>query len=154
MTAEDPIDLSRLDMEPSGSLAALFMAASQQLAQSDARIYRSVDRHLRRTRELLAQEDSPEWRQPDLKPPREIIATFHLLQGAPSYERQPRKALELLCKEHEIRGYSRMSKALMITHLKAKGVNAPPVPLQAFSKAELLALIEHLTTNQGDDHES
>ncbi|MCP9793443.1 hypothetical protein KBZ20_16830 [Vulcanococcus limneticus Candia 3F8] len=47
-----------------------------------------------------------------------------------------------------------MSKALMITQLKAKGVDAPPVPLQAFTKAELLALIEDLTTHQRDSHGS
>ncbi len=151
---DDAANLSRPVVGSAGSIADLFLAASQELAKSDARIYRSVDRHLRRTRELLAQEEASECGQQDPLSPRELATSPRLLQGAPSYERQPRKLLERLCREHEIRGYSRMSKALMITQLKAKGVDAPPVPLQAFTKAELLALIEDLTTHQRDSHGS
>ena len=153
--AEDANDLNQPAMESGGSIANLFRAASQELAQSDARIYRSIDRHLRRTREILAEEEeSWEWRKQATRAPKEFFSAPRLLRGAPSYERQPRKMLERLCREHEIRGYSRMSKAVMISQLKAKGVEPPPLPLEAFTKAELLELIEQLTTRQEDDYES
>lgn len=151
---KDAADLSKLPMGSAESIADLFLAASQELAKSDARIYRSVDRHLRRTREILAQEDLREWAQQEPKPARQLDYPSHLLQGAPSYERQPRKILEHLCRVHGIRRYSRMSKAVMITQLKIKGVEPPPIPLQAFTKTELLALIEDLTNVEGCGHES
>ena len=40
------------------SLADLFLKASQSLAHSDARLYRSVDRHLSQTREILRQAEA------------------------------------------------------------------------------------------------
>lgn len=120
------------------SLAGLFLQASRSLAHSDARLYRSVDRHLSRTREILRQAASGTM-------PEELTAPSpQLLQGAPSYERQTRKSLEALCRKHSVRGYSRMSKDLMIQHLQQKGVAAPPVPMEALSKAELLSLLRVL----------
>jgi hypothetical protein len=65
-----------------------------------------------------------------------------MLLAKPSYERQTRKSLENLCRINGIRGYSRMTKQVMITRLKEGGVPAPSVPLDALTKIELIALLE------------
>ena len=122
------------------SLADLFLQASRSLAHSDARLYRSVDRHLARTRELLQQADAIN----DGLPLETPGPAPQVLLGAPSYARQTRKSLQALCRTHGVRGFSRMSKATMIQHLQAAGVAAPPVPMEVLSKAELLSLLRDL----------
>ena len=134
----------RTDASPSdsGSIADLFLAASRELASSDARLYRSLDRHLRRTKELLAQEDELSdsvLRQAN--PPR-------ALAGSHSYERQTRLSLRELCREHGIPGYSRMTKKLMIELLIAKGVDAPRIPLEALTKAELIEALRDMIKHE------
>jgi len=124
-------------LEQQASLAGLFLQASRSLAHSDARLYRSVDRHLSRTREILRQAEAAT----GVIPPELAAPSQHILLGAPSYERQTRKSLEALCRQHGVRGYSRMGKSLMIQRLQQKGVAAPPVPMEALSKAELLSLL-------------
>lgn len=125
------------DLERQDSLAGLFLQASRSLAQCDARLYRSVDRHLSRTREILRQAEAASGASVE-----EAAAPSPQFQlGAPSYERQSRKSLQALCRQHGVRGYSRMSKALMIQRLQQEGVAAPPVPMEALSKAELLSLL-------------
>ena len=119
----------------SGSIADLFLAASRELASSDARLYRSLDKHFKRTRELLSSETEYLNTAPilnDSKP--DLIGAF-------SYERQTRGSLQDLCKEHGISGYSRMAKKTMIEALIAKGVDKPRIPLEALSKAELIAAL-------------
>ena len=121
--------------EDSGSIADLFLAASRELASSDARLYRSLDQHLKRTRELLTREEQ----QTD-----SVLRTRRLppaIEQEHSYERQTRRSLQDLCRDHGISGYSRMSKKVMIEHLLAKGVEAPQIPLEALSKAELIAAL-------------
>jgi hypothetical protein len=119
------------------SIADLFLEASRELARSDSRIYRSVDRHLARTKEILNRAEA------DLELPLLPEAPANdLLLGEPSYERQTRKSLENLCRLNGIRGYSRMTKAGMISRLKAEGVPEPPPPLDAFTKIELVTLLE------------
>ncbi len=118
------------------SIADLFLEASQELARSDARIYRSVDRHLARTREILNRAEA------DLDMPLLAGLPQDMLLAKPSYERQTRKSLENLCRINGIRGYSRMTKQVMITRLKEGGVPAPSVPLDALTKIELIALLE------------
>jgi hypothetical protein len=120
----------------SPSIADLFLAASTELALSDARLYRSVDQHLKRTRAILSQEDSPSTERPILDDP------LRDLTGPPSFERQTRRSLQNLCKLHAIRGFSRMTKEGMVEALKSKGVSVPPIPLQALTKSELIAAIE------------
>lgn len=134
----------RTDASPSGSgsIADLFLAASRELASSDARLYRSLDRHLRRTKELLAQEDELSdsvLRQAN--PPR-------ALAGSHSYDRQTRLSLRELCREHGIPGYSRMTKKLMIERLIAKGVDAPRIPLEALTKAELIEALRDMINHE------
>lgn len=118
------------------SIADLFLEASRELARSDSRIYRSVDRHLARTREILNRAEA------DLELPLLQEAPEDLFLGEPSYERQTRKSLENLCRLNGIRGYTRMTKDAMISRLKAEGVPEPPTPLHAFTKIELIALLE------------
>ena len=134
----------RTDANPSdsGSIADLFLAASRELASSDARLYRSLDRHLKSTRDILAQED-------ELSDPLPLQATHtHALAGACSFERQTRLSLRELCREHGIPGYSRMTKKLMIERLIAKGVDAPLIPLEALSKAELIEALRDILKNK------
>ncbi len=130
-------------VEETASIADLFLAANRELALSDARIYRSVDRHLSRTREILRREEFESGNT------RLLEGTSQILNIPPSYERQTRKSLEDLCRVHGIRGYSRMTKEIMILRLKAEGVGAPPIPIQAFSKAELIALLQNMLSRQG-----
>ncbi|MFM8277438.1 MAG: hypothetical protein ACKN89_10740 [Cyanobium sp.] len=127
------------------SLTDLFVHASRELAQSDARLYRSVDRHLRRTREILGRAAA----EPDGFSPHSPSPPIALLLGAPSFERQTRRSLEMLCKQHGVRGYSRMSKATMILHLKQAGVAEPSVPMEALSKSELLTLLRDVLSSSG-----
>lgn len=127
-------------LEQQVSLADLFLQASRSLAHSDARLYRSVDRHLSRTREILRQAEAGTGAMPLEK----VASSPQPLLGAHSYERQTRKSLEALCRQHGVRGYSRMSKALMIQRLQQEGVAAPPVPMEALSKAEMLSLLRDL----------
>ena len=132
----DPVP-ERTDPCPpeSGSIADLFLAASRELASSDARLYRSLDKHLKRPRELLSSET-------------EYLNTTQILNdskpdliGAFSYERQTRGSLQDLCKVHGITGYSRMTKKAMIESLISKGIDKPRIPLEALSKAELIAAL-------------
>lgn len=129
------------------SLADLFLQASRALAHSDARLYRSVDRHLSRTREILRRAEALS----DGLPHETEASSPQLLFGAPGYERQTRRSLEALCREHGVRGYSRMSKATMIQRLQEAGVEAPPVPMEALSKAELLALLRNVLRTPEQD---
>lgn len=129
------------------SLADLFLQASRELALSDARLYRSVDRHLTRTREILRQAEAG----PDRVPLHTQSTPAALLLGAPSFERQTRRSLEMLCKQHGVRGYSRMSKATMILQLKQAGVAEPSVPMEALSKGELLTLLRDVLGSGGQN---
>lgn len=129
------------------SLADLFLQASRSLAHSDARLYRSVDRHLSRTREILRRAEAIN----DGRPLETAANSPQLLLGAPSYERQTRRSLEALCREHGVRGYSRMSKATMIQCLQEAGVAAPPVPMEALSKVELLLLLRDVLGTSEQD---
>lgn len=126
----------------SASIADMFLNASRELAKSDARLYRSLDLHIRKTRELLVQEDLP----PESLAPRH--SSNSLVAGGCSYERQTRRSLQQLCRDNGIPGYSRMSKSVMIERLVAKGVDAPEIPLEALSKAELIVALRHMMAQE------
>ena len=129
------------------SIADLFLQASRELAYSDARLYRSVDRHLSRTREILRQAVA----EPDGGQSHSQSVPVQSLLGEPSFDRQTRRSLERLCKEHGIRGYSRMKKATMILRLKDAGVAEPAVPMEALTKVELLTILHEVFTPPGHD---
>lgn len=132
----DPVP-ERTDPCPpeSVSIADLFLAASRELASSDARLYRSLDKHFKRTRELLSSESE------QLDTAQTLKDSGRDLIGASSYERQTRSSLQDLCKVHGITGYSRMTKKAMIECLISKGVDTPRIPFEALSKAELIAAL-------------
>ena len=132
----DPVP-ERTDPCPpeSVSIADLFLAASRELASSDARLYRSLDKHFKRTRELLSSESE------QLDTAQTLKDSSRDLVGASSYERQTRNSLQDLCKVHGITGYSRMTKKAMIECLISKGVDTPQIPFEALSKAELIAAL-------------
>jgi hypothetical protein len=120
-----------------GSLADLFVVANRELAQSDARIYRSVDRHLKRVREIL---DSAE--DPGFTPSAEArLLQPNSIGVEPSFHRQTRGSLREICRKHGVTGFSRMTKDQMIAELAVRGVQAPPVPLEALTKKELIQLL-------------
>ena len=122
----------------SESIADLFLAASRELASSEARLYRSLGRPLSLTKELLAQEESlTDCALHKQNLPRE-------LKGENSFERQTRHSLQELCRLHGITGYSRMPKKVMIECLVAKGVQAPQIPLEALTKAELIDALRNM----------
>lgn len=128
--------------EPPDSLASLFLHASRQMALTDARIFRSIDQHLKATRDVLSRAAAE---APEAAPLGHLPARH---ECPPSYERQTRQSLEALCRAHAVRGFSRMNKPQMIAALKALGVPPPPVPLQALSKSELIALIEDILSTR------
>ena len=132
------------DVEEPLSIADLFLQANRELAKSDARIYRAVDRHLVASRELLKQE---ELRQDCTIALNEPYLRFALAYG---YERQTRRSLEDLCRQHSIRGFSRMSKEQMISHLQEKGIPEPPIPLDAYTKSELIRFLHDIL--EGHSH--
>jgi hypothetical protein len=125
----------------SGSIADLFLAASRELASSDARLYRSLDKHFKRTRELLSSESE------QLDTAQTLKDSSRDLIGASSYERQTRSSLQDLCKVHGITGYSRMTKKAMIECLVSKGVDTPRIPFEALSKAELIAALRDVLSH-------
>ena len=118
------------------SIANLFHEVCRELAQSDARIYRSVGQHIARTKEILRQAEAVT-DLPQLAD--SSIQSFAAV--APTYDRQTRKSLEDLCKLHGISGYSRLSKSKIIALLQANEIPPPPVPMEALTKTELIALL-------------
>lgn len=117
------------------SIADLFSVTCRQLAQSDARIYRTVAQHIARTEEILCQAeaaiDLPQLARDLIQPP-EIMA--------PTYNKQTRRSLENHCRLHGITGYSRLSKPQIVELLQANEIPPPPVPIEALTKAELIEL--------------
>lgn len=119
------------------SIADIFLAANRELAQSDARLYRSVDRHLRKAREILDSVDAPNGADPDLLLPQPTSIGVE-----PSFQRQTRRSLQDLCRNYGVVGFHRMTKQEMISHLISKGVPTPSVPLDALTKRELIQLLK------------
>ena len=122
----------------SASIADLFLSASKELAASDARLYRSVGNHLKRTRDLL-ESDMDSHDTSSL-----IHSAGNFAKVMPSFERQTRRSLQELCKINGISGYSRMTKKMMTERLIQMGVKAPPVPLEALTKTELINAINDM----------
>lgn len=119
------------------SLADIFLAANRELAQSDARLYRSVDRHLRKVREILDSVDEPTGAEPD-----PLLPQPTSIGVEPSFQRQTRRSLQDLCRSYGVVGFHRMTKQEMIAHLISKGVPTPSVPLEALTKKELIQLLK------------
>jgi len=122
-------------MSAGPSIADLLEQSHRELAGTDARIYRRVATHLQQTGDALsALQDGQSG------PGREAKS----LLGRGSFLQQPVASLKRLCKEHGIKGYSKLQKAGLAKALESHGVAPPPPPLESFTKKELIALVRQL----------
>ena len=115
-----------------GRIADALRATLKTVAKSDARALRDLDQELRRV------SDTERPTAPSLSGRVDAKA----LLGEGSFHQQTVANLKRLCKTHGIKGYSRLKKAELCQALEAKGVQAPPPPLESFSKKELVAMLK------------
>jgi hypothetical protein len=122
-------------MSAGPSIADLLEQTNRALAGTDARVYRRVADHLQRSGSALqALQDG----QPD--GPQAPGA----LMGKGSFQQQTVASLRRLCREHGIKGTSKLQKAALAKVLEDHGVTAPPPPLERLTKQELIALVRQL----------
>jgi hypothetical protein len=122
-------------MSAGPSIADLLEQTNRELAGTDARVYRRVADHLQRTGSAL--QDLQEG------PPGATPAPATLL-GKGSFQKQSVASLKRLCREHGIKGTSKLQKAGLAKVLEEHGVTPPPPPLESFSKKELITLVRQL----------
>ena len=120
----------------SPSIADLLEASHRDMAGTDARVYRRVGNHLQRTGQALETLRTTEVGAA----PRSAAA----LLGAGTFEDQSVATLKALCRQHGIRGVSKLKKAALGKVLEDHGVDPPPRPLERFSRKELIALVRQL----------
>ena len=117
-----------------GQIADALRANLKAVAESDARALRELDQELKAVS----------------VPPGESVAglpgrpDFKSLLGRGSFKQQTVAALKKLCKQHGIKGYSKLKKPELCIALEGKGVQAPPPPLESFSKKELVAMLKQV----------
>jgi hypothetical protein len=122
-------------MSAGPSIADLLEQTNRELAGTDARVYRRMADHLQRTGAALHDlQDAQPAAGHDPKP----------LLGRGSFLHQSVASLKRLCKEHGIKGYSKLQKEALAKVLERHGVNPPPPPLESFTKKELIALVRQL----------
>lgn len=122
-------------MSAGPSIADLLEQSHRELAGTDARVYRRVADHLQRSSAALHDLQDP---QPGGTQARKVL----LRKG--SFLQQSAASLKRLCKEHGIKGYSKLQKASLAELLERHGVTPPPPPLESFTKKELIALVRQL----------
>jgi hypothetical protein len=121
------------------SIADLLEATSRELAGTDARVYRRVGEHVQRTEQAIETLQSPTPEAP---------STAMALLGRGSFQQQTVATLKGLCKQHQIKGYSKLKKTGLAALLEQHGVEPPPRPLESFSKKELIGLVRQLMAVQ------
>jgi hypothetical protein len=122
-------------MSMSTSIADLLEQTNRELAGTDARVYRRVGEHLQRSGTALQTlQDSEAAGSQASK----------ALVGKGSFLKQSVASLKRLCKEHGIKGYSKLQKDALAQVLEHHGVTPPPPPLESFTKKELIALVRQL----------
>ena len=122
-------------MSRSPSIADLLEQTNRELAGTDARVYRRVGEHLQRSEAALQNlTDHEAAGSPASK----------ALLGKGSFLKQSLASLKRLCKEHGIKGYSKLQKDALAKVLEHHGVSPPPPPLESFTKKELIALVRQL----------
>lgn len=122
-------------MSKSPSIADLLEQTNRELAGTDARVYRRVGEHLQRSEAALQNlTDHEAAGSPASK----------ALLGKGSFLKQSLASLKRLCKEHGIKGYSKLQKDALAKVLEHHGVAPPPPPLESFTKKELIALVRQL----------
>ena len=115
-----------------GRIADALRATLKTVAESDARALRDLDQELRRV------SDAEQPTSPSL--PGQVAAKALLGEG--SFPQQTVANLQRLCKVNGITGYSKLKKAELCQALEARGVQAPPPPLESFSKKQLVAMLK------------
>ena len=112
-------------MSQAPSIADLLEQTQRELAGTDARVYRRVADHLQRSSAALqALQDAP---------PGATAAPGALL-GHGSFQRLSVATLRRLCREHGIKGTSKLKKAALAKVLEDHGLTPPPPPLESFTK--------------------
>jgi hypothetical protein len=122
-------------MSAGPSIADLLEQTNRELAGTDARVYRRVADHLQRSAASLQALRDPEPGGP--QPPQALL-------GKGSFLKQSVASLRRLCREHGIKGTSKLQKAALAKVLEDHGVTPPPPPLESFTKKELIALVRQL----------
>ena len=117
-----------------GRLAEALRANLKSVAESDARALREMDQELKAATSGVVPAEAQLTGQVDAK----------ALLGKGSFKQQPVTTLKRLCKENGIKGFSKLKKAELCKILEAQGVQAPPPPLESFSKKELGAMLKKL----------
>ena len=118
-----------------GKIAEALRANLQAVAQSDARALRELDQELKAaTAAITAPAPAALSGRTDVK----------ALLGKGSFEQQTVKTLKQLCRQHRIRGFSKLKKTELCKALTEQGITPPPRPLESFSKKELIALVRQL----------
>ena len=115
-----------------GRLAEALRANLKSVAESDARALREMDQELKAATSGVVPSEAQLSGQVDAK----------ALLGKASFKQQTVKTLRRLCKENGIKGFSKLKKAELCKTLEAQGIQAPPPPLESFSKKELVAMLK------------
>ena len=117
-----------------GRLAEALRANLKSVAASDARALREIDQELKAATSGVVRAEAQLKGQVDAK----------ALLGNGSFKQQTVTTLKRLCKENGIKGVSKLKKADLCQALEAQGIQAPPPPLESFSKKELVAMLKTL----------
>ena len=117
-----------------GRLAEALRANLKSVAASDARALREIDQELKAATFGVVPAEAHLTGQVDAKK----------LLGKGSFKEQTVTTLRRICKENGIKGFSKLKKADLCQTLEAQGIQAPPPPLESFSKKELVAMLKTL----------
>ena len=117
-----------------GRLAEALRANLKSVAESDARALREIDQELKAATSGVVPAEVQLTGQIDAK----------ALLGKGSFKQQTVTTLRRICKENDIKGVSKLKKADLCQTLEAQGIQAPPPPLESFSKKELVAMLKQL----------
>ena len=115
-----------------GRLAEALRANLKSVAASDARALREIDQELRTATSGVVPSEAELTCQVDAK----------ALLGKGSFKQQTVTTLRRICKENGIKGFSKLKKADLCQTLEAQGIQAPPPPLESFSKKELVEMLK------------
>jgi hypothetical protein len=122
-------------MSKSPSIADLLEQTNRELAGTDARVYRRVGEHLQRSGAALQNLTDHEAAG---------SPASNALLGKGSFLKQSVASLKRLCKDHGIKGYSKLQKDALAKVLELHGVTPPQPPLESLTKKELIALVRQL----------